>query len=225
MIPLFFIIASLLVLLYIGVELKGDKTHAFFFKALASFSFIVVFVIAAFERPYFDPVILLFLLGLVSGLLGDLFLALRPLLDQKLNEMLINRGILAFSIGHIFYFSALILLHQFHWIAIVVSIVITTVVIVMSYVMKFEMKKNRYPAYIYSFLIFLMVGQAIYLTFSLGFQGGFGLILIGAILFGISDLILAPIYFKSMKQNWLVALNLLTYYAAQLLIALSIFYL
>lgn len=215
----------LLVILYIIIEVKGNPIHAFFMKALASFGFIMVYVNASFERDMLKPFIFLFLLGLVAGLLGDLFLALRPLRPNIENEMLINRGIFAFSIGHIFYFFGLLMISDLHYMAFLTSGVMTLIVIVMSYVMKFEMKKNRLPSYIYSFLIFLMVGQTIGINMVEGFYGGPLMLMIGAILFGLSDLILAPIYFKQMTNKKMVVLNLMTYYSAQLLIALSILYL
>lgn len=217
--------AVLLVFLYIMIEVKGNPIQAFFMKALASFGFIMVFVNASFERDLLKPFIFLFLLGLVSGLLGDLFLALRPLRPKDENEMLINRGILAFSIGHIFYFFGLLMISDFHYMAIVVSVAVTSLVIIMSYVLKFDMKNNQIPSYIYSFLIFLMVGQAIGLSMVEGFSGGPLIIMIGAILFGLSDLILAPIYFKGVEDKKMIVLNLTTYYSAQLLIAISILYL
>ena len=217
--------AIILVILYIIVEVKGKPIHAFFMKALASFGFIIVFVNASFERDLYMPFIFLFLLGLVSGLLGDLFLALRPIRPKEDNEMLINRGIIAFSIGHIFYFFGLLMISNLHYMAFVVSGVMTFIVVVMSYVMKFDMKSNRFPSYIYSFLIFLMIGQTIGLSIVDGFNGGPLMLMIGAILFGISDLVLAPIYFKGMADKKMVIINLLTYYSAQLLIALSILYL
>ena len=217
--------AVLLVFLYILIEIKGNPIQAFFMKALASFGFIMVFVNASFERDLLKPFIFLFLLGLVSGLLGDLFLALRPLRPKDENEMLINRGILAFSIGHIFYFFGLLMISDFHYMAIVVSVAVTSLVIIMSYVLKFDMKNNQIPSYIYSFLIFLMVGQAIGLSMVEGFSGGPLIIMIGAILFGLSDLILAPIYFKGVEDKKMIVLNLTTYYSAQLLIAISILYL
>ena len=217
--------AVLLVFLYILIEIKGNPIQAFFMKALASFGFIMVFVNASFERDVLKLFIFLFLLGLVSGLLGDLFLALRPLRPKDENEMLINRGILAFSIGHIFYFFGLLMISDFHYMAIVVSVSVTILVIVMSYVLKFDMKKNQIPSYIYSFLIFLMVGQAIGLSMVEGFSGGPLIIMIGAIFFGLSDLILAPIYFKGVEDKKMIVLNLITYYSAQFLIAISILYL
>ena len=115
--------------------------------------------------------------------------------------MLINRGILAFSIGHIFYFFGLLMISDFHYMAIVISVSVTILVIVMSYVLKIRYEEKSNFIYIYSFLIFLMVGQTIGLSSVEGFSGGPLILMIGAILFGISDLILAPIYFKGANDK------------------------
>jgi uncharacterized membrane protein YhhN len=70
----------------------------------------------------------------------------------------------------------------------------------------------------------MMVGQAIDMGIQKDFNTFSVLLVSGAVLFAISDLILAPIYYKSDNRKWMIALNLATYYAAQLLIALSIYY-
>lgn len=214
-----------LVLLYITVEIKGNPLQAFFMKAVASFGFMMTYAAALFEKGSNDPLLYVFMLGLVAGLIGDLVLALRPLRPREEDAMIINLGILSFSVGHLFYITALLLLSAFYWGAVYVSIIMTFVVIVMSYVLKFSMGKNRITSYIYSSLIFFMIGLAVMNVSTFNFLEGRGILLIGAILFGISDLILAPIYFQKMDKPLLVTLNLLTYYGAQLLIAISIFYL
>jgi hypothetical protein len=67
-----------------------------------------------------------------------------------------------------------------------------------------------------------MVGQSVMAGVQLNFQTSSILFLIGAILFGVSDLILAPIYYTDKSSKLMITLNLLTYYGAQILIALSI---
>ena len=69
-----------------------------------------------------------------------------------------------------------------------------------------------------------MIGQTVYLSFSNNHITPYLPFMIGAILFGVSDLILAPIYYAGDKHKFMVVLNLLTYYGAQILIALSLFY-
>jgi hypothetical protein len=70
-----------------------------------------------------------------------------------------------------------------------------------------------------------MVVQAIVAGNIDGFSSFSILFIIGAILFAISDLILAPIYYKNDRRNIMIILNLVTYYAAQIMIASSIYFL
>ena len=101
----------------------------------------------------------------------------------------------------------------------------TGVVYFGSKMMKLEMGKLTILSYVYSFVIFTMIGQAIMSAFTAGFLPSMTVFMIGAILFGISDLFLAPLYFGKKENNTMVVLNLSTYYLGQLLIAMSIFFL
>ncbi|MBU1140940.1 MAG: hypothetical protein KKG64_00290, partial [Firmicutes bacterium] len=76
----------------------------------------------------------------------------------------------------------------------------------------------------YTFIMFMLVGQALGYAISVEFSVFSVLILSGAILFSISDLLLAPIYYQGNKKKIMIALNFASYYAAQLLIAYSILY-
>jgi len=230
------ILAIILVCLYIFVEVNyKNPLTSIFFKALASFGFISLFSVALLNRSSLTtfnltlgellPVAILFFLGLVTGLIGDLLLALRPLNEEKEDKKIIISGIIAFSMGHVFYLLGLLVLSSFSYLSIILGILMTIIIYIGSILLKFEMGIAKIPALFYTFLIFTMVGQAV----SLGIQTDFNtfsvLISIGAILFAVSDLILAPIYFKGDKRDIMVIFNLSTYYAAQLFIAISIMYL
>lgn len=220
------VLSVLLVITYIVIEHQHKPLLALMTKGFASLGFMGVFAASIFGRLQFidRTLVPLVLMGLVAGLMGDLYLALRPLRPKTENETIILGGILCFSTGHLFYLTALISLSGFHWIAIPISIVMTTAVITGSKLMKFQMGIAKIPTYIYSLLIFLMIGQAL----GHGLVTSFGvfeiLILTGAILFGVSDLILAPIYYQGKDTKLMITLNLVTYYAAQILIALSIYF-
>jgi hypothetical protein len=91
--------------------------------------------------------------------------------------------------------------------------------------MKLKMGKVQIPSYLYALLIFIMIGSTISNYIHFGDQHpGYLIMMIGAILFGLSDLILAPIYFQGMNQKKMIASNLITYYLAQILIATSILF-
>ncbi|MBU1143586.1 MAG: lysoplasmalogenase [Firmicutes bacterium] len=220
---IYLLIAILLAVIYIGVELFSKPLFAIYAKAFASMGFIVLGLVS-FNTSSFEPMIYV-IIGLLFGMIGDVVLALRPLRPKEEDETIILGGIFTFSMGHIFYLIFLLSLSQLHFISIIISIVMTIVVVIGSYMMKFEMGKTRIPSYIYSALIFLMIGQAIVFTMNQGANQGTLLLLVGAILFGISDLILAPIYYKRMHTKLMVSSNLITYYLAQILIAYSLFFL
>ena len=220
---IYLLVAILLAVIYIGVELFSKPLFAIYAKAFASMGFIVLGLVS-FNTSSFVPMIYV-IIGLLFGMIGDVTLALRPLRPKEEDETIILGGIFTFSLGHIFYLIFLLSLSQFHILSIIISIIMTLVVIIGSYMMKFEMGKTRIPSYIYSALIFLMIGQAIVFMMSHGANQGTLLLLIGAILFGISDLILAPIYYKRINTKLMVSSNLITYYLAQILIAYSRFFL
>jgi uncharacterized membrane protein YhhN len=221
--------AILSTLIFIYVESKKNKPlFAWVLKALASFGFILVFTIGFYQRLNDSIQLnigLFILLGLVCGMLGDLVLALRPLQPKEKDKTIIVYGIMFFSLGHIFYLITLISYKEFGSLALILGLIMLPVIIAMSKVLGFEMGKARMPTFIYTFLIFMMVGEAIYVGHLDNYTTFSTYLIFGAILFAISDLILSPIYYKGDNRAFLVISNLLTYYAAQILIALSIYYL
>lgn len=226
--------AALFVAVFIILELRKQWLHAIFLKAAASFMFIYVALVATIERTMTGvtfpedtdiKISMLFVGGLVAGLIGDLLLALRPLRPAVENRTIIGAGIAIFSIGHIFYLGGLWLFGGFRWEAIPFTFVVTALVYGMSRLMKFQMGRLAVPTFFYSFLIFWMVGQAIFTRIQAGNLTFLNFAVAGAMLFGISDLILAPIYYKGVTRPSMIAANLITYYAAQILLAISLLYL
>jgi len=216
-------VAIIMAVIYITVELTQKPLISLYVKALASLSFIILGTYRLlYDVNNIPEYIGWILLGLASGMIGDIVLALRPLRPKEEDNLIIVFGIISFSIGHLFYLTALLMMSTFSWISLIVGLIAFVIVMVMSDVMKFDMKAARIPSYVYAFLIFFMVGQSVMAGVQLNFQTSSILFLIGAILFGVSDLILAPIYYTNKSSKLMIALNLLTYYGAQILIALSI---
>jgi uncharacterized membrane protein YhhN len=217
---------------------KQKRLEGFFYKGFTSFLFIAIALYGAFHfmtstgngvssllfEYKYTRLILFIILGLVSGLIGDLFLEVQYFYDEK-KIFTINNGMIIFLIGHLLYIAGIINFTKFNFIALVIGLVMTVVVYIGGKLMDLKMGKLEVMTYIYTFVIFTMVGfsvlQAIDLSFNL-FSLSF---MVGAILFGLSDLLLAPIYFKDEKSNLFAVSNLATYYLGQLLIALSIFFL
>ncbi len=216
-------VAIIMAVIYIIVELTQKPLISLYVKALASLSFIILGTYRLlYDVNNIPEYIGWILLGLASGMIGDIVLALRPLRPKEEDKLIIVFGIISFSIGHLFYLTALLMMSTFSWISLIVGLIAFFIVVVMSYIMKFNMKIARIPSYVYAFLIFFMVGQSVMAGSQLNYQTSSVLFLLGAILFGVSDLILAPIYYTDKSSKVMIALNLLTYYGAQILIALSI---
>lgn len=225
MINTMLVIAILFAVLYIVVELTQKPLIALVFKALASLAFIALGLTRLLDGyQVFQQVMGWMILGLVSGLIGDILLALRPLRPKEEDKLIILFGIIAFSIGHIFYLIGLNIIEPFFILSFGFGFVVACVVLLGSIVFKFKMGIARYPSYFYAFLIFTMIFQSFILRTTYPSQSAYTLFMMGAILFGVSDLILAPIYFAGNTKKLMVSLNLITYYGAQILIALSLFY-
>lgn len=224
--------------LFIYHVLKDKRLEGFYFKALTSFIFIIIFVYGVFRfytKTPIIPEIVLFqykyiylftfvLLGLVSGLIGDLFLEVLWFYKERRNYI-IKQGTIIFLIGHVFYILGLNSFVGFNYIALIIGLVMTIVVYLGSKMMKIDFQNLKIMTYLYTFVIFTMVGLSIMQAFDLSFSLYSISFMVGAILFGISDLLLAPIYFKNQNHNLFVVSNLATYYLGQLLIALSILFL
>ncbi len=224
--------------IFIWSENMEKPLTAFFFKAVASFSFMVLFAGVLYEKTvrtdsaYFlgiafsdyQTIAILFFLALLSGLIGDLVLGLRSLRPLVENERIIFSGIMAFASGHIFYYIALLSVNHFSFYPFLIAVVLTILVFFASKAMKLEWGKLMYPCIGYSFLIFLMIGQALVNALDFAFDSFSTCVLVGAIFFAISDLILSQIYFKKPFRKILVTINLSTYYVAQIILGLSLLF-
>lgn len=236
---LFLGLAVLLAIVFIYAETRHVPLISFFLKALASFGFIALYVIVLHEKlvdsdsAYYQgilfqkymPVSLLFGLALCVGVIGDLILALRPLRPKAEDETIILAGIIAFLCGQVFYFSALVRLNRFNWIPIFISVLLTAGVFIAAKYMKLVWGRALIPSILYSTLIFLMIGQAFFNLIDQAYSDFNLVVFIGALLFGVSDLILSQIYFKPVFKQRMIVMNLVTYYSAQILIALSLLFL
>jgi uncharacterized membrane protein YhhN len=221
----FLVLAVVMMMIYITVELTQKPLFALFIKALASLSFILLGVTRLlFVQSAYPESLGWILLGLACGLIGDIVLALRPLRPKEEDKTIIVLGIISFAMGHLFYLVGLSTIQNLSWMSYGMGMIAMVIVVIMSKVMKFDMGIARMPSYVYAYMIFLMIGQGVFLMTISAQNVAYLIFMLGAILFGISDLILAPIYYTPQSSKMMVVLNLVTYYGAQILIALSLWY-
>lgn len=235
---------------------KKSSIVAIALKTVTSLFFIGTAVFSILEnlggKGTFDYMemlpLFLFLLGLVFGMVGDILLDfkiyfktlnMRFLCLENDYDILMITGMSAFGIGHVFYISAGVVLNPALWLNLIYSMVIGGVLIALVMVtsikvMKMDFRKFFIPCIIYGFLLATFVVYSIFRIVNYYSLANL-LLLIGSILFIISDLVLSITYFSKEEEynkqgflnpesRFMIVLNHVTYYAAQFLIALAILF-
>ena len=224
MVPYVFLaIAVLITTVFIIVDYKGEPKRALMMKTLASIGFVSV-AISAFLYGNGDGEYFKFILcGLILGLIGDVALALRAVYEKKKDKYFII-GLGAFLLGHIAYTIEFTKISSITVIEIIIAAIIVILFVIFGKLVKLQYGNMKPFVIGYMCVISVMVVKAVSIAITIGINEANMLIAVGAILFAISDMILAFIYFWNRKVKVLSPLNLITYYGGQLLIALSILF-
>lgn len=208
---LVFIAAGLLTGL-VWAESTGNNWFALGFKTPLS----ILFVITALLQPKILPKYFKFvLIGLILGLVGDVCLALPGLTAFRV-------GLVAFLAGHILYILAFaILTRRVYWINPVNILIIAISGCVYLWFLP-HLGKMLVPVTFYIVVISVMVATA-WAVFrnSRVRRTGAWFILVGAVLFYVSDIFVAHQRFV-MEQFYNRLIGLPLYYTAQFLLAFSV---
>lgn len=202
----------------------NPKKHFYLIlKTLTSLIFILIALISYINSHTKEVFFYLILAALVFSLFGDVFLALY---DKKSITLKGNfvKGVLSFAAAHILFslgFLTLVPLASKELIPFF-ALVFLSVLFLCKY-KKFEFDGMLPLVIAYDIVISFMVTRAFYVYRLISVKPlGVSLLISGAALFLISDVILCFIYFVKKHPPCLSALNLSTYYIGQGLIALSI---
>lgn len=213
-------IASLVVL--ITTKVKKVGMSFFWTKLIASVAFVVAGFVAVMLKATIETYVMFVMLGLVMGMLGDILLGLKEIYKPHESQYL-NGGFLCFAIGHIMYMvgfgmyankSANILVPLF--VALAIGAVVATLITVNAGKLGIDFGRFKPQCYGYTFVICITLAFMVALAILVS---KLWIVASALLLFLISDLVLSFIYFapaKSTNLNW--ALNLGTYYVAQILI-------
>ena len=210
------VLAVLLAALYIRVNQYGAPPVKLLLKTLASLAFVCLGLLGAASAG--GAYAWLTWLGLILGAAGDVllqFMDCRP----KEREPFFRAGLGAFLIGHVFYIVAFALLGRVTGWAVLLAAVLFAALFLLQFPARMDLKGQKVPVYAYAAVISVMTAFAV-LSFGAGARGA--LVGLGGILFLVSDAILALIFFSPIREKSLPTWNLITYYAAQILLALSI---
>jgi uncharacterized membrane protein YhhN len=218
----FCVMMVFLVACFISCRFLQNGKGAIFAKTMASLGFVVGAVLAFGAGYYYYS--LYILIGLVCGMLGDIFIELRKMYtEEKLTYF--NAGMACFALGHIMYIIAILKIvgkvNLLTDILVSIGVAVAFSVIlffVLAKPMKLDFGKCKWQSFLYCIqLTFTMMFALMsFINHNLSIY-----MMLGLVSFLLSDLVLSMQFFGggNKEDNKLfVALNHILYYGAQVLI-------
>ncbi len=201
---------------------------ALLLKTSSSVLFIITAVVAIYYNRGDVRYGLMTVLGLVFSMLGDIWLDLKWIYPKDIRYFLYG-GFAFFILGHVCYISAMSLANGFKITDILLCMVAPVVVSLGTQFaakpLELDFTGYKFIASLYSFFLTMTVSTAV--TAVRLSKGSYSqiMMLAGAVLFFISDLILSNTYFGKNKtsRSYIIA-NHSFYYAGQFMIAMSVFF-
>lgn len=218
-------IAATIVFLVVRVRKAGIP--GVIIKSIASFFFIATAcaALAANAGQYRYGVLII--IGLVLGLMGDIWLDLKGVYPGDADAYL-YAGFYSFFTGHLFFITAIYL--QYEWSAVTLGISLAialagaALTIALEKILKMDYGKFKPTCFVYGFVLIMTTSSSIVAAYTTGGAAWFAMS-IGGVLFLASDLVLSGTYFGVGKNTPVyVILNHGLYYAAQFVIASSVLF-
>ena len=216
--------------IFIYGKLTNYSWRTTMFKTIDSLLFLSLGIYLFFYKG--QPNIGIFIiLGLTFGLLGDVALAFKRIAKDK-DKFFTLLGMTFFIIGHIFYTTGLFvnyyvpgnIIHII--IPLVVALLIALSIVFIELKLKFKLGGFKYFGIVYFTALFSVSMSCLSLNILHHFQSTFlVLMLVGAIVFASSDILLTRTYFKENCPKGFLISTSITYYLAQFLIAFTLFFL
>ena len=216
--------------IFIYGKLTNYSWRTTMFKTIDSLLFLSLGIYLFFYKG--QPNVGIFIiLGLVFGLLGDVALAFKRIAKDK-DKFFTLLGMTFFIIGHIFYTTGLFVNYYIPGniihiiIPLVVAVIIALSIVFIELKLKFKLGGFKYFGIVYFTALFSVSMSCLSLNILNQFQSTFLiLMLVGALLFASSDVLLTRTYFKENCPKGFLISTSITYYLAQFLIAFTLFFL
>uniref|UniRef100_UPI0022E14D97 lysoplasmalogenase n=2 Tax=Peptostreptococcaceae TaxID=186804 RepID=UPI0022E14D97 len=203
---------------------KPYKNYRGISKTITSILFVFIAISGYIENNTNFAYFIFILLGLIFSLFGDVFLIYAKESESTMSKNFIY-GLLSFSFAHIFFSVGFISISDFSIYTIIFTLILSSIsLLFLKSIKGLDFKGMFNYVAFYAIVISFMFAQSLNLYLSNSFSFDILIVTIGALLFVLSDLILAFDYFYKNSPKILGALNLLVYYSAQALIALSVFH-
>lgn len=220
---------------YIREKIKARSLKAVFVKSVVSVLFLAVGACGWYlsaRGGSLSPMGVFVLIGLLFGLLGDIWLDLKFVFPEQ-DAPFTYVGMGVFGVGHILYYIGLFLRFYptgkplFAILPVAAAPLMSAVNLLLEKPMRLRYGRMRPIVFLYGALLFSVAAFSGALAVFYGFrEKTLDLFFAGTILFAISDVILSGTYWGEGKDRPIdLALNYLTYYPAQYLIALSLLFL
>ena len=217
--------------LFLIEKIRRYSVKATMIKATTSFLFIALAAYSHFKNGN-SPFGVYVLCALAMGMLGDIWLGLKISIKEQ-SRTFTYAGFSCFAVGHIFYLIGLFtaLPYPQVWYAYVIPLGLGLLsggaILLMEKPLKCHYGEYKIISVVYGILLFSMMATTMYLAISNKMQvASYNMLMAGGLLFAISDLILCGTYFGVGKERPVDLIsNAVTYYAAQYLIAFSLFFL
>lgn len=233
--------------LFLGIFLffrdKKGSFLAIFFKTLTSLMFVFTAIFSLKEVGVNKTSYTLIIIGLCFGMIGDVFLdikvCMKSLNEPVKSDIFMYLGMTSFGVGHILYIISSVLdipsILMYFYISLGVGLLLIVLILVLSIkVMKMNYGKFLIPCGIYGFLLATFVVFSIFRYVNSNTLQSL-MLMIGSIMFIVSDLILSMTYFSNPsdyerkgilnpESRFMIIMNHITYYIAQFLIAISILF-
>lgn len=229
--PLLLIIALIVLILYIREKIRAYSVKALLLKSAESALFLAVGAYGMWRAAARGTALLcpFALMGLVCGLMGDLWLDLKYVFPEK-DRPFTLAGFSVFGIGHVFYVAGLLLTWWpagrplYVVIPLILAVLMSVGNVLLEKPMKLDFGALRPTVAVYGFLLFSTLTVSGSLALAYGWSVlPLDLFFAGAVLFTLSDLVLSGTYFGVGKERPVdITLNYLTYYGGQFLIASSL---
>ena len=220
--------------IFIVSKVVNYSLKTIIFKTIASLFFVVLAIVIFATNPQGHFYFKLFtVLGLFFGLLGDVLLGFKYI-TTKTKKIWILAGMFAFAIGHIFYFSGLLIYFYVPGNTLFIVLPFTLPVAIISIYLFVARKVGiNFGKGMFFFGLFYLYCLTTMLSTSLSMVclHKFGITTLvmffsGAICFATSDFMLTGAYFKEgQRPKAYMAIYSVFYYVAQFVIAFSLFFL